>query len=250
MITKNRIEFLKLFSKKYAARSWLRDDGRYSTFRSAIRFINYEMITGDVLEFGVGNGKSLAMLALLHQENLAQDSHTDNLTFSRRFVGLDSFSCLPADTYHHPRWWNGLFSTNYDSTHPFLKLFDKIDINVVEILFSLCKINIKLHLEKIWFNQLSPNVIPNKYNKIALLHIDCDLYDSTYQVLHSVEPALQSGCMLLFDDWFCYQANPHKGEAKAFRDFLYAYPYWQAIHYRTYATHCNAFILYDSRCHL
>ena len=54
---------------------------------------------------------------------------------------------------------------------------------------------------------------------------------------------LQDGAVLLFDDWFHYRGSPEKGEARAFDEFLRAHPEWRSVHYRSYATFCNAFIL-------
>ena len=75
------------------------------------------------------------------------------------------------------------------------------------------------------------------------MHLDCDLYESTREALEYASPALQDGAMLMFDDWFHYRANPHKGQARAFSEFLAAHPEWIATSYRTYATFCHAFIL-------
>jgi len=55
--------------------------------------------------------------------------------------------------------------------------------------------------------------------------------------------ACERASILLFDDWFHYRGNPRKGESRAFTEFLDAHPEWQAAHYRSYGTFCNAFIL-------
>jgi len=62
-------------------------------------------------------------------------------------------------------------------------------------------------------------------------------------VLFGIEPALQDGAMVLFDDWFHYKGDPNKGEARALREFLSAHPRWEAVQYRSYGVFCNAFIL-------
>ncbi len=52
-----------------------------------------------------------------------------------------------------------------------------------------------------------------------LVNIDCDLYESAVYVLDFIEPLLQEGSVLYFDDWNMYRANPNKGGKKAFREF-------------------------------
>ena len=93
------------------------------------------------------------------------------------------------------------------------------------------------------FAQTIPTAVPSRYPAVALLHLDCDLYESTREALEYASPALQDGAMLMFDDWFHYRANPRKGQARAFSEFLAAHPEWIATSYRTYATFCHAFIL-------
>src|SRR4051812_2505901 len=42
-------------------------DARYEMFYRAVRFIDYEMIPGDIVEFGVYTGRSLALLSHCHK---------------------------------------------------------------------------------------------------------------------------------------------------------------------------------------
>ena len=80
--------------------------------------------------------------------------------------------------------------------------------------------------------------------RAALVHIDSDLYPSAREVLFGIEPILQDGTMLCFDDWFMYRGDPGKGEARAFREFLAERPRWQAIPYQTYSVFCRSFLLH------
>ena len=63
-------------------------------------------------------------------------------------------------------------------------------------------------------------------------------------MLDALEPVLQDGSILLFDDWFHYRGHPGKGEARAFSEFLSAHPAWGAVQYQAYSTFCNSFILH------
>ena len=93
------------------------------------------------------------------------------------------------------------------------------------------------------FADTMPRVIPKKYSKAALVHIDSDLYESAKCVLELIAPILSDGALVCFDDWFMYRGDPKQGEARALAEFLEAHSEWQAIQYQSYSVFCNSFIL-------
>ena len=109
-------------------------------------------------------------------------------------------------------------------------------------LFALCGLP-EPRIEVGWFADTLRATVPATYLRIAVLHVDCDLYESTRDVLDGVRPALQDGTVVLFDDWFLFKGNPSKGESRAFGEFLAAHDEWDAVPYRTYGTCGRAFIL-------
>jgi O-methyltransferase len=56
----------------------------------------------------------------------------------------------------------------------------------------------------------------------AAIYIDCDLYESTIPVLRFVKPFLQVGTIIVFDDWNCFNADPERGERRAWAEFCQA----------------------------
>ena len=50
---------------------------------------------------------------------------------------------------------------------------------------------------------------------ISFASIDCDLYDSTLSVLRFLEPGLDDGALIYFDDWLLARAGPEAGEYHA-----------------------------------
>jgi O-methyltransferase len=211
----------------------IRRDERSSTFLSAIDYINYEAIPGDVLEFGVFTGLSLAQFAHGHR--------FDPKGIERRFVGFDSFAGLPAATEAHARWRAEDCAVNH-AWHPLVPIGARVSPEVTRTLFAACGLpEPDLHVGD--FAETVSRVVPSRYPAIALLHLDCDLYESTREALDGAAPALQDGAILLFDDWFHYRGNPRKGQSRAFAAFLEAHPEWTAVSYRTYSTFCHAFIL-------
>jgi hypothetical protein len=211
----------------------IRADARSSTFFNAIEYINYEKVPGDIVEFGVFTGVSLALLA--------QGYGFDPKGMSRRVVGLDSFDGLPPSAEEHARWREGACSTT-SAWHPLVPEGSRVTPEITRDLFAACSLPAPaLYVGS--FDKTAPALFPSVYAEVALVHLDCDLYESARCALAAVSPALQDGALLLFDDWFHYRGHPHKGEARAFHEFLAAHPEWQAVHYRAYATFCNAFIL-------
>jgi hypothetical protein len=79
---------------------------------------------------------------------------------------------------------------------------------------------------------------------VALALIDCDLYQSTVPVLRFLEPLLQRGSILLFDDWNCFGGSPAHGQRRAFAEFLVAHPHWTASEWCRFGWHGVGFILH------
>lgn len=209
-------------------------DGRFPTFCAAFEYLDYEAVPGDVLEFGVFTGKSLALFAHAHG--------FDPKGMTRRIVGFDSFRGLPPSAESHERWQAGDCAVNH-SWHPLLPIGAPVTPAVTFELFAACHLP-RPEIEAGDFAETLPATIPGKYSQVALAHLDCDLYESTRDVLAALGPVLADGAMLLFDDWFHYKGHPGKGEARAFHEFLADHPEWGAQPYRSYGSFCQAFILY------
>lgn len=225
------------------AREWLKYDARTSFFVNAIQFINWERVEGDILEFGVSVGKSLGLLALLQQENLDLWKYSEPACRDRRLFGFDTFSGLPDDNQLHPRWERGSFASNYLHGHPSLAYGELITPDSIRELFRKSALP-EPELSVGLFSDTIPTVIPAQTKRAALVHIDSDLYPSAKQALLGVEPILQDGALICFDDWFMYRGDPDKGEQRALREFLEERPHWQAIPYQTYSVFCNSFIMH------
>jgi O-methyltransferase len=211
-----------------------RDLARWEVFVRVLEYLNYEGVPGDVLEFGVFAGASLALLGRAHA--------CDDKGMARRLAGFDSFGGLPTAGEEHARWRPGDCAVNR-SWHPLLAADAPVTPQTTLDLFRACGLP-PPEIEAGGFAETLPRTVPAKYPRVALVHVDCDLYESAQTVLAGVAPALQDGAVLLFDDWFHYKGHPDKGEAHAFQEFLAAHPEWGAAHYRSYATFCNSFILY------
>jgi hypothetical protein len=77
--------------------------------------------------------------------------------------------------------------------------------------------NVVLH--KGWFNATLPPWCESNPGAIAFMHVDCDLYSSTRDVLAAVGDRLQQGTVIVFDEYFNYP-NWENHEFKAWQEFV------------------------------
>jgi len=211
-------------------------DVRQDMFSKATRFVDYELVEGDIVEFGVYTGRSLMLLSHFHEE-FKKTIH-GHKTPSRTVIGIDSFQGLLKND--HERWQEGTFKIN-QSWHPIIPKGELVTPQKVTSSFEMCDLQTPAIIDG-YYNQVSDRF--NKVcSKVALIHIDCDLYDSTMDALHLVKDKIQDGAIILFDDWFNFKGSPEKGEQGAFTTFLTKHPEIKAIPYQPYGTFCYSFIL-------
>lgn len=81
----------------------------------------------------------------------------------------------------------------------------------------------------------------------AIVHVDCDLYESARPIFAFLGPLLQVGTILLVDDYNCFKASNQKGLRRALREWVGdpSTP-WDVEHYASYGWHGAAFIV-DAR---
>ena len=215
----------------------LQKDIRSDAFKKSIRFINYEIVEGDIIEFGVYSGRSLALLSYFHDLYYKNENKVNSkFRIDRKIYGLDSFEGLP-DGEDHPRWYTNLFKKNH-SSHPVIAKDIVITPEIIEQFFESIELS-KPVIIKGFYNQINLDNI----KKLALVHIDCDLYSSTKEALNLIKDKLCTGTVILFDDWFNFKADENMGEQKAFNEFLKNNKNIKAVEFLRYATFCKAFVL-------
>ncbi|MFA7302330.1 MAG: TylF/MycF/NovP-related O-methyltransferase [Candidatus Paceibacterota bacterium] len=142
------------------------------------RAIVREQVAGAIVECGVYNGGSAAMMVA------AQPDERDVWLF-------DSFEGLPPPTendgmyernHYYPGWCGGT-------------------VEMVQEIFRTLRLpSGKQHVERGWFQETFPRVAP-QVGPIALLHIDADWYDSVKICLDTFYPKVASGGYIVFDDY-------------------------------------------------
>lgn len=156
----------------------------FPTSRHLLRFAVQEAHPkGSIIELGVYKGGTIRFIA----RNVAPDRHVH---------GFDTFAGLPA-------LWSGNSTMFKAGGVP-----PKVPSNVV------------LHVGL--FDDNLPGWIEEHPEPIALLHVDCDLYESTASAFRYLGPSIREGTIIVFDEFFNYPGwQAH--EFKAFQEFVEAY---------------------------
>jgi len=137
---------------------------------------------GLILEFGVAGGKTINTIAAAAK--------------NRTVHGFDSFIGLPEDWSGHVEK-KGSFSRKGE---------------LPEVLTGV-------ELHKGWFTDSVPAFLGQHPESVAFLHIDCDLYQSTRDVLWQLAGRLVPGTVIEFDEYFNYP-NWQQHEYRAWQEFV------------------------------
>ena len=157
----------------------------YQYYRYCISTVE---IDGLWLEFGVYKGASSKYIS-----NIKNELHPES---DKGFHGFDSFEGLPEE-------WTGNGS-------PKGKFKTKVP-SVPGVIFH-----------KGWFSDTIPKFLTSYKGQCAFIHIDCDLYSSTVDILENMSSRIVPGTVILFDELTGYDAwKDH--EYKAFIEFVQKY---------------------------
>lgn len=204
-----------------------------------LEYVSIAGVTGDVLEFGVLAGWSSRIFceSIRHLMNPA-DIHL-----------FDSFDGLPdytseIDVKSYEIAGRNIWSDKMRFSDHFQKdLGSTIDVHVRDRLGEIISPN-RIHVYRGFYS----DSLKKPLNvKAAIVHIDCDLYQSTVEVLWALHEfkVFQDGCVLMFDDWNCNKASPNYGERRAFQEFLEQQDQYTSSPFFSYGFNGAAFFLHD-----
>lgn len=151
-------------------------------------------IPGEIAEFGVASGTSLRALVRL---NNVFNEHRPVGPAKKFVYGFDSFEGLPDLNKEKDLITNASQSIpdmkkgGFESKGTLKNLEEFVE---KENFVKLCK--------GLFCNTLSDFLIKNPHVVFSLIHIDCDVYSSTKEVLDMVLPRLSVGGIVLFDEIF------------------------------------------------
>ena len=147
---------------------------RHSHLNHALRKVK---ITGHVMEFGVYQGTTLKIIS----------DYFPNQTV----WGFDSFEGLPEP------WF--MKSSQSGPRHPTGKFaLDKEEM--LSVVNQFAGRNVKLIPG--WFNQSIVPWMNNTPGPVSFLHIDCDLYSSTLDILNLLNDRIVPGTVIVFDEMY------------------------------------------------
>lgn len=209
------------------------------TIQTAIDFCVYGGISGDILEFGVLAGWTARLFA----ERMRDTQFFGDLHLFDSFKGLPRQK-NPIDAASHDVV-RGIWQDEMELPASLItELGMPIDLHIKRMLSRVISSE-RIHVHKGYFSETLNARLPHK---AAIVHLDCDLYQSTMEVLDALErdETLQDGTILMFDDWNCNRANPAFGQRRALGEFLdRSKGRYSTSHFRNYGFNCAAFILHD-----
>lgn len=190
-------------------RPFIFNDARNAGFRKAVNMVKSAGVQGDYLEFGVFKGGSLIQF-----HNLIEENKLDKI----RLFAFDAFQGLPNSEGN--TFKEGEF---YFPKESFLKRIKKAGVDLKKVII----------VEGFFDKSLTDGVKKeHQLNKAAIIHVDCDLYTSTVDVLRFCDGLVQKGTILIFDDYLSFQKEQDAsqfGEEKAFKEWKH-YPLFEEIY--------------------
>jgi O-methyltransferase len=181
-------EFVPAGEERYENSAWKisRDSQPHSLLRASqldliedlILRIAHQGVSGDLIEAGVWRGGT----AMFMRATLAAYQIED-----RRVFLADSFEGIPANkriTGDPVDLWQDRWVANIGEVKAIFSRYGLLDEKVIFI--------------RGYFNEALPSA---PISKLALIRIDADSYDSTWEALIHLYPRLSSGGAIILDDW-------------------------------------------------
>jgi len=194
---------------------------KQNALQTAIGFSVGNNVVGDYLEFGVFQGESFIRAYKQYERDfrvyrrMQSERQSEFLSYDRRYFAFDSFEGLPmVEQSALPLHWRGERAMSF-AEQAFLKNLYVAGVSRDSV----------ITVPGFYEDSLTPTCYQAHHlTRAAIVHVDCDLYESTVAVLDFVTPLVVDGTVVVFDDWFYYEAHPAKGEQGAFREWMARHP--------------------------
>jgi Macrocin-O-methyltransferase (TylF) len=188
----------------------------YDALSEGLEYVSVAAVPGDVAEFGVLQGATAEALA--RGMTVCDQAYGFHLNahgiFHRTLHLFDSFTTFPPPDA-------------VDQASPHVSSGIWTDLAFENVVFSGAQVrercaphiaDDRLKIYEGFFDKTLPQIKAD--TKIALLHVDCDMYVSAFQVLTYVfeNKMISDGCIVFFDDWNCNRASPRFGERRAWTE--------------------------------
>jgi O-methyltransferase len=199
LIAKTRNEAIVNISKKYSCCSIERL--KFNIF--AVKEINNGGIDGDIVEIGVYKGGSMLSMILANGESR-----------NRKFYLYDTFSDMttPSEYDYDLNGYSANILMEQSESVKCISTLEEVNCNIQRHISEEQHTRIKYVIGDICKNTLYPD-------KIAILRLDTDFYESTAFELAHFYPLVSSGGYIIIDDY-----GHWKGCRKAVDEFLVSHP--------------------------
>jgi len=194
-------------------------------FWKAFYYLSMNRIQGDYLEFGCGSAMRSFRLAAKYRilERVPM-----------RLFAFDSFAGLPEPEGidQHPQWRKGGMAVPLDDFRAALREQGVPDTDYQTVAG--------------FYDQTLDGKEPTDYGirDVAFAYVDCDLHASARSALSFLGEGFADGGILAFDDWYCFNADPAKGEQLAFHEFRAEHPGLKFVEFHTIGWHGRSFIVH------
>lgn len=186
----------------------------------AMDYIFASGVPGDIIEFGCYRGASTEILARAFavMEGQYRASDVRHEIGPRKLWVFDSFEGFPEATYPADIAAPHIKAGAWRAGDPKGGTPESVKARCTKYLSPE-----RVNVVEGWYKDTLLQI--PKETKFALVHIDCDYYESTSQVLEYLfaTTAISDGCTILFDDWWCNRGSPLYGEQRAWREATYKY---------------------------
>lgn len=197
--------------------------------RCAASFLAWNQVPGDYLEFGVFEGQSFTETyrSIWRERDevhrYIEGNEVDEWYNDRpRFFAFDSFEGLPGGPgERHSDYAEGAYAC---SESHFKNNIKRDGVNIDDV------ITVPGFYDETLTGETKRRV---SLTRVALVLIDCDLYESTVPVLDFITDLVGQGTIIIFDDWYRFRGSRDHGEQRACREWLQRNPqieltqFWQ-----------------------
>jgi hypothetical protein len=213
------------YSRMRAAETWSR------TFGTVMDFVQASQLEGDIYEFGTFEGYTARHFALAMTAKNRPES--TRLHLFDTFSGFPEFTSAVDQSSYEVHWEAGACAAapgTADNVRRMLRTLlseDRFTINV---------------------GTFADTLVPAAVERpAAVIHVDCDLYESAKVVLDRMLEfgKIQDGTVLIFDDFNCARGNPEFGERRAMHETFDAHPHFSCEPWFPYGWHGQVCIAHE-----
>lgn len=202
-------------------------------FGTVLDFVFASRLDGDIYEFGTLNGYTARHLAI----GLADKSRK----MAARLHLFDTFTGFPELT-------SSVDKTSYETASGWIKGGCHAVPGAAQRVERMLGMFLPRERFTINVGTFADTLTQEAASrKAALVHIDCDLYESTKLVFDRLLDfnAIQDGTVLVFDDFNCARANPEFGERRAMHETFDAHPRFSCEPWFPYGWHGQVCIVHE-----